>query len=196
MMSLLFYRAFLWFKKGANQWERSMLDYFGEGLMPEGFTFTRCQVAPATSVSCTSRSSRTFTHLPASAASLPTEQPWEGSSGPEGLRPFLTVIATDLWVPGNSIPCWLFLLEWVGGCVGLHLWLFLLGMNRIRKFKRAHNFKSTPLVSKFLGWKRKPLFLWKKDKGRGRCQRMTGNFLGSVEFKRTFWCLGVKVLFW
>lgn len=108
MMSLPFHRAFLWFREGANQWERGMLDYFGEGLMPGGFTFTRCQVARATSVSCTSWSSRTPVRLPASAASLPTEQPWEGSSGPEGLWPLLMVIATDLWVPGKRILCCLF----------------------------------------------------------------------------------------
>lgn len=63
MMSLPFRRAFLWFKEGANQWERGMIDYFGEGLMPGGFTFTRCQVAWETSVSCNSRSSRTLIHF-------------------------------------------------------------------------------------------------------------------------------------
>lgn len=147
MMSLLFHRAFLWFRKGANQWERGMLDYFGEGLMPGGFTFTRQQVAPATSVSC--RSSRTLTHLPASALPLPTEQLWEGSSGPEGLRSFLTVIATDLWVPGNRIFCCFFLVGWGGGCVGFGLWLLLLWMARTVKFKEAHNFKSQQWLPAF-----------------------------------------------
>lgn len=125
MMSLLFHRAFLWFREGANQWERGMLDYFGEGLMPGGFTFTKQQVAPATSVSC--RSSRTLTHLPDSALPLPTEQLWGGSSGPDGLQSFLTVIATDLWVPGNKILCCFFLVGWVRVVYVLACGFFSLG---------------------------------------------------------------------
>lgn len=202
MISLLFHRAFLWFMEEANQWEKGMSDYFGEGLMPWRLTFTRCQVIPATSVSCTSRSSRTVTHLSAFAMSLPREQPWEGSSSPEGLWSFLTVITTDSWVPGSTFCC-LFLVGWGGDCVGRACSCFSLGWAGIVKFKEAYNFKSEQwLLASHCTlncWRKKCLFLWNKDKGWGRWQRIRGLlkfFLECLQFQQTFWSLKVKVSFW